>query len=87
MMPQIEWKLDLGNILTIVALIIAGSMGWSAMSTKLDQHANQINQIEIKLDEAQKRLDQVRDEQIRTSESLRLRQLDEDRAIRQEQKR
>lgn len=78
-MPEIEWKIDLGHIVTIVALIIAGATAWGAMSTKLDQYSAAQVKMEAKMDSMQRMLDLVREQQIVTKTELEYRQQEENR--------
>ncbi len=78
-MPEIKWQIDVGHIITIVALIIAGAVAWGAMSTKLDQYSGTLVEVKTELGAMRGQLDAVRTEQIKTSTELRVRQEEDDR--------
>jgi hypothetical protein len=77
-MPTIEWKIDIGHIITIVALVIAGAIAWGAMSTKLDQYAVTLTEVRTEIKLLEVRVDDVRTQQIITSTELKVRQAEED---------
>ena len=49
MMPQIENRISLGNILTIVALAVPAIMAWATLSAQVQQHAIELADHEARL--------------------------------------
>jgi hypothetical protein len=76
-MPEIQWKIDFGHIITIVALIIAGAIAWGTMSNKLDQYQQAVTEIRLDVKEMHSKIDDVRTQQIRTETQLEVRQEEE----------
>lgn len=48
-MPQIENRISLGNILTIVALAVPAIMAWATLSAQAQQHAIELADHEARL--------------------------------------
>ena len=49
MMPQIENRISLGNLLTIVALAVPAIMAWATLSAQAQQHAIELADHEARL--------------------------------------
>jgi len=49
-MPQIEWKIDAGHIITIVMLIAAISLSWGSLNTKIDLNANALLSLQVQVE-------------------------------------
>lgn len=64
-MPEIQWKIDLGHIVTIVALIISGAIAWGTMSNKMDQYQQTMTELRLDMKEMHIKVDEVRTQQIR----------------------
>ena len=73
-MPQIEWKIDLGNVITVGVLVLSGAIAWGTMSTKLDNYALIVAELKADVKELRVTLEEVRAQQLTTSVELKLRQ-------------
>jgi hypothetical protein len=48
-MPQIQWKMELsiGNIMSIITMIVAAAVGWQAMSSRIERNAVEVQRIQV----------------------------------------
>lgn len=73
-MPEIQWKIDLGNVITVAGLLVAGAVGWGTMSNKLDDYAKTMSAMQAEVVSMHQKLDEVRYAQVKTETELRVRQ-------------
>lgn len=66
-MPQFTLKVDLGHLLTIIAMIVAMVLGYGQLETRLMANAMALERIEKELMSQQQKLEVVREEQIKNS--------------------
>ena len=48
-MPQLRLDISLGNILTILTMVIAAALGWQQLASALELHATRIDKLEMRI--------------------------------------
>lgn len=81
-MPEITWKLDVGHILTVAALIIGMAVGWGSVTQKLDEHSrtlvNMQTEFRSELNSIHSKVDAMREQQVKTDTELKIREAERD---------
>jgi predicted DNA-binding protein with PD1-like motif len=73
LMPEIQWKIDLGNVITVVGLLVGGAIAWGSMSNKLDEYQKSMVSMQTEIVSMHQKLDEVRYAQVKTETELRMR--------------
>jgi hypothetical protein len=73
-MSQINWKLDIGSILTILVLLVGMSVGWGTLEARMSEVETEHAQFRNDMVKIYDRLAVIREDQIRTEAELKLRQ-------------
>ena len=77
-MPELHWKVDFGHILTVLVLIAGLAVTWGATSAKLEANAAALTEIKVQMQCLQDRVNLIRDEQVRNTTILNMRNAAED---------
>jgi|HubBroStandDraft_1064217.scaffolds.fasta_scaffold00148_49 outer membrane murein-binding lipoprotein Lpp len=59
-MPEIQWKIDLGHILTIFAMVVSAIFLTGQIMAKLDEYSRQLQEVHNKVDTIQLEQERVR---------------------------
>ena len=69
-MPNVEWKFDGGNVVTIIILLLGMAATYGSTATKLDFHALELERLDIKIAELSEKISSIQAEQARTRQAL-----------------
>jgi len=73
-MPEINWKLDVGHIITILALLIGGAVGWGAVNQKMEEHTRALQDMRTELTLIHEKVDAISIQQAVTATQLQERE-------------
>lgn len=72
-MPEINWKVDVGHIITIVVVLAGMFIIWGQTSAKMDEHGRDITDIRSDVKEIRSQVNVIQVEQARTKVELEIR--------------
>ena len=75
-MPQIQWKIDAGHILTIVLVIAALCVSWGNLGAKIDSHTLTLQEMKTDIVTLRGDVGKVREEQAMVRGELKQQELD-----------
>ncbi len=64
-MPQLTWKVDAGQVLTILLVLMGLAVSWGNLGAKIDAQAERINMVQNNQQKVMSDLNSVREEQAR----------------------
>ena len=69
-MPSLEWKIDMGHVLTIAITIVTLAATWGSVSNKIDSHTQILQDLKVSEAAFSESLTRVREEQSRVAAVL-----------------